>query len=32
MREPFKAYTDEQMQEVKDFFDGQGVKPAHYEV
>jgi len=30
LREPMKTYTDDQMAEVKAFFDGQGIDPADY--
>ena len=30
LRPPFETYTDEQMKEVKAFFDGQGIDPKHY--
>ena len=30
MRQPFETYTDEQMRDVAEFFDGQGLDPADY--
>ena len=31
MRPPQTTYSDEQMVEVKQFFDGQGLNPQNYE-